>query len=539
MKNNFLKKSDKYCKKAIAAVLSSAVILSSASALAAPSFSDLSGHWGESFINVLIGDGTISGYEDGTFRPDATVTRAEFVKMIGKSEERFSTDFKDVPTDHWGYEYIMYSQLAGNGDYFEPDVAITRNDVINLIWKRNGSVDGIKAPFAITRQGTNKAAVAWGYESGLVIGDDGFNLRLKDTLTRAEASALIVRARNIDKNAKAKDFVDTVSDGILKSLYNQLNLFDTPYSPDETITNGEMARAVLRYSARSKNLNNLYPYAKTLFDGEYAKDLYLIGKECIGLDKVTESFCNEEANVSNTLAELCYNSRKLVTKSFVLPTETTSYSDVKDVSDKVKKQLDFASSCGIYLYGTDEIKPDEKITKKQFMALVLQLDELIGSQLIYNSSTPSNASVSKQIDKYPSNYEDYSCILKDVPSFVYEKKLGDTKAKESTGIAANLASSFRDMLNEVEQSASSNGFVIKTSYYPTLVSTMGNGTVIRVKIEFSKVSPDKKVSDFINIASDVTLKPQSGDVCYVDIQIPPMLDLYISPDDVKIIDVIK
>ena len=64
-------------------------------------FSDLSpSHWGYSYVQTLVGDGTINGYEDGTFRPEANVTRAEFVKMIGKTDIAFETSFDDI-VGHW------------------------------------------------------------------------------------------------------------------------------------------------------------------------------------------------------------------------------------------------------------------------------------------------------------------------------------------------------------------------------------------------------------------------------------------------------
>ena len=135
-------------KKTVSIILTLALIFSSFAVMNAfaVSFSDLEGHWGKSYIDVLVNDGTINGYDDGTFRPDGTVTRAEFVKMIGKGSEKTDVVYTDVPADHWGYDYIMYSGLDVSGTQFMPDKAITRGEVLNLIWKRNGSKTGISAP---------------------------------------------------------------------------------------------------------------------------------------------------------------------------------------------------------------------------------------------------------------------------------------------------------------------------------------------------------------------------------------------------------
>ena len=57
----------------------------------AVSFSDLDGHWGKSYIDVLVNDGTINGYDDGTFRPDKEITRTETVKLVNSMINRIVT----------------------------------------------------------------------------------------------------------------------------------------------------------------------------------------------------------------------------------------------------------------------------------------------------------------------------------------------------------------------------------------------------------------------------------------------------------------
>ena len=48
------------------------------------SFSDISGHWAENEIERAAAFGWISGYPDGTFHPDARITRAEAMTMINR-----------------------------------------------------------------------------------------------------------------------------------------------------------------------------------------------------------------------------------------------------------------------------------------------------------------------------------------------------------------------------------------------------------------------------------------------------------------------
>jgi hypothetical protein len=46
------------------------------------SFPDIKGHWGSSVIEKFLAKGWIIGYDDGLFRPDKFVTRAEFTAMV-------------------------------------------------------------------------------------------------------------------------------------------------------------------------------------------------------------------------------------------------------------------------------------------------------------------------------------------------------------------------------------------------------------------------------------------------------------------------
>ncbi|UKI35327.1 MAG: hypothetical protein L6V93_14190 [Clostridiales bacterium] len=117
--------------------------------------------------------------------------------------------------------------MTFSGTQFMPDKAITRGEVLNLIWKRNGSKTGISAPSVITSQSDNKDAAAWGYTYGIMTGDDGLNLRLGDTLTRAEGAALSVRAREINENSPAKDFADIVSPDVFKKRCSTARRFLT------------------------------------------------------------------------------------------------------------------------------------------------------------------------------------------------------------------------------------------------------------------------------------------------------------------------
>ncbi|QHJ70609.1 S-layer homology domain-containing protein [Planococcus halotolerans] len=121
------------------------VLLSLLLAFPAAAASDLSeDHQFYEEITYLMDRGVIEGYPDDTVRPDAEVTRAEAVVMIGRlmdfDETRRATEFSDVPVSHYASGYIAEAAEAGyvlgvGNDLFHPEAPIIRGDMA-LIMER-------------------------------------------------------------------------------------------------------------------------------------------------------------------------------------------------------------------------------------------------------------------------------------------------------------------------------------------------------------------------------------------------------------------
>ncbi|MHA6480551.1 S-layer homology domain-containing protein [Paenibacillus sp. strain BS8-2] len=80
-------------------------------------FSDIEGHWAESALNMAYSNGLISGYPDGSFKPNQTLTKAEAATIIARILERSAEwtgdqAFPDLPMSHWAYASLMN---AANG----------------------------------------------------------------------------------------------------------------------------------------------------------------------------------------------------------------------------------------------------------------------------------------------------------------------------------------------------------------------------------------------------------------------------------------
>jgi len=81
-------------------------------------FTDIAGHWGETYIKALASKGLVDGVGDGKFNPDGTVTRAEFLKMAMDAAEIPGHAYRDgecldATTDDW-YCYYLQGALDKN-----------------------------------------------------------------------------------------------------------------------------------------------------------------------------------------------------------------------------------------------------------------------------------------------------------------------------------------------------------------------------------------------------------------------------------------
>lgn len=101
-------------------------------------------YWAYKQINNLTEKGVIIGYPDGTFQPDANVTRAEFAAMairaLGQEHTKVvqPVHFTDINSEHWAYSDIqkaLYFDLIScdkSGELFRPDDSVSRGESITV-----------------------------------------------------------------------------------------------------------------------------------------------------------------------------------------------------------------------------------------------------------------------------------------------------------------------------------------------------------------------------------------------------------------------
>lgn len=119
-----------------------------------PAFKDLASSWYTPYINAVVKQGLMRGYMDGTFKPNAPITRAEFAQMIMPLDKAIEAraPFTDVK-GHWAEKAI--NQAYGNGRIkgypdgtFRPDGQITRAEAVticNNLFNRKADKAGLEA----------------------------------------------------------------------------------------------------------------------------------------------------------------------------------------------------------------------------------------------------------------------------------------------------------------------------------------------------------------------------------------------------------
>ena len=167
-------------------------------------FSDLQNHWSKSIIMRLNGYGIINGYDDGTIRPDAYVSAAEYltviVKSLGFTEETAGAD--------WAQSYINKAVELGlidAGEYTDYSAPVTRSQAAkiaanalkdNVVADENSVKAKIYDYAEIEEQ--YKPYVVLAYDKKIVNGNHDNCFEPDRYITRAEAGVVAVRL--IDKN---------------------------------------------------------------------------------------------------------------------------------------------------------------------------------------------------------------------------------------------------------------------------------------------------------------------------------------------------
>lgn len=155
------------------------------------SLTDIGGHWAEVQIKGAVAKRYVDGYEDGTFRPEKPVSRAEFIKMLASAAGVKPGE----PGSNWYDPYV--TALKGEGvlrdrDFQEWNGPMTRAEMAKL------AVRMAKKEYADPKvQLEDNAAMTQAVKLGLIQGLAGGELAPEKTTTRAQTITVIERVLQV------------------------------------------------------------------------------------------------------------------------------------------------------------------------------------------------------------------------------------------------------------------------------------------------------------------------------------------------------
>jgi hypothetical protein len=206
-------------------------------------FSDIESHWAQKCIVQLRQRQFVSGYPDGTFRPEETITRAEFAAILQKAfpnvqSVRAAIAFTDVPENHWANKAIKFATerkfFEGYPDgTFKPNQLLPRVQAIAIL--ANGlnykpttaPSETLRNYFEDAREIPDyaKKAIAAASENFLVVNyPDIRKLRPNHNATRGEVAALLCQALQI-RNVTPPQYVVGNEPLVISSKFDEVEAF--------------------------------------------------------------------------------------------------------------------------------------------------------------------------------------------------------------------------------------------------------------------------------------------------------------------------
>lgn len=325
-------------------------------------FKDVSrNYWAFEYIGEMQKRGIINGYPDGKYYPDNYVERCEFAKiMVGaaglRTGDASGEYFADVKYNDWFYEYVETAKEYLTGyksfgqNYFRPnnyalreDIAValvklkgydTKNTDQNILQTMFSDYDSISA--------SAKPYVATAVDRGLVSGYDDGTFKGQDSITRAEAAAMLWRAYQYGNDNKTTEVSDNSNNSqTLGDADN--NKTDDTKNDKKTDTNKKTDTSTDKKTDTKKNDNNTLTESKD--DGKsYA--VTTLAKATIN-DSLTDMTIDDNDTVyyinrkDNSLYKVAAKSgagaKKLTSLSKLTYTETETRQETRTVKKKVEK----------------------------------------------------------------------------------------------------------------------------------------------------------------------------------------------------------
>lgn len=257
-------------KYLVSGALVSMLLFSQVDVNASSNFSDIpQSHAASTQIEYLVNDGVISGFPDGTFRPDQVVTRGQFAAFIARALDLTSSSvtFKDVTKGNSLYKEINQAATAGiimgyKDGNFKPDQTVSRSDMAVMLDR------------AMQLKGSYTKTISLSYSDAGSIGAYAI-----ESIKRMTAYGVMeaLQSNNFKPGANGTRL------GTVMSIYNMLQTIDTKkpieVPADKKDSDMTMAELTQKYGeqkviGRTRSNNNFYETNLLEHYHLYYKDLY-------------------------------------------------------------------------------------------------------------------------------------------------------------------------------------------------------------------------------------------------------------------------
>ena len=224
-------------KKILSLILALTFVVTAFAGISVFAAKDVEGHWAESIILKWMDAGKIKGYEDGSFKPNNNMTRAEFVTLLSSVEKRGVVEYPEFPyTDvsesDWYYEAVkklQALQVLAPSEKFNPQSLITRQDVMTMVGRAFGYIS--MSDEAIKKFGDfeeisdyAKEYVSALVEAECVSGYEDNTIRPKNNITRAECVKILDGFNLVKDPYSLGGIMDRIYEKIESELPNTMQM---------------------------------------------------------------------------------------------------------------------------------------------------------------------------------------------------------------------------------------------------------------------------------------------------------------------------
>lgn len=176
-------------------------------------------HWAYESIAFATKAGWFSGYSDGSFLPNNTITRAEAMKVLTafldiETPQAFSSSFTDISGDEWYAKFVEAGKnlaIKEDNGCFYPNLPMTRENTIFALVKGlqlNISVEYVDQSILEVFTDSDMISddirpyLTIALQKSLISGYSDGTIKAKNSLTRAEFASLLYRAYKISDHSE-------------------------------------------------------------------------------------------------------------------------------------------------------------------------------------------------------------------------------------------------------------------------------------------------------------------------------------------------